>query len=133
MFDSFFRLQRKKTLLVEYKLLNKSNKFVDRRIGERNRNMTADDRIMARFVAQRTKAHSKVSTAFRIVQKYIPTLVPAFHASTFQEQMFNLEPMDEEILTHGGRTIAEIEKYDTVRSDSEEDEDGNLNGTIVSY
>ena len=43
--------------------------------------------------------------------------------------MFNLEN-DDDILTHHGRTIADIEKYDTVRSDSEEDEDGNLDGNL---
>lgn len=46
---------------MEYKLQNKSNKFVDRRIGERDRAMTNEDRIMARFVAQRVKAHNKVT------------------------------------------------------------------------
>jgi len=48
--------QRKKTLLLEYKLKDKSNKFVDRRIGEKNRAMTADDRVIARFTASRVKA-----------------------------------------------------------------------------
>lgn len=45
---------------MEYKLQNKSNKFIDRRIGEKDRAMTNEDRIMARFVAQRVKAHNKV-------------------------------------------------------------------------
>lgn len=48
--------QRKKTLLLEYKLKDKANKFVDRRIGEKNRAMTADDRVIARFTASRVKA-----------------------------------------------------------------------------
>jgi len=42
--------------LLEYKLKDKSNKFVDRRIGEKNRAMTADDRVIARFTASRVKA-----------------------------------------------------------------------------
>lgn len=45
---------------MEYKLQKKSNKFIDRRIGEKDRAMTNDDRIMARFVAHRIKAHNKV-------------------------------------------------------------------------
>lgn len=56
-------LQRKRTLLLEYKHMNKSNKFIDRRIGEKDRGMTAEDRLMARFVAQRVKSHNKVSKA----------------------------------------------------------------------
>lgn len=53
--------QRKKSLLLEYKLKDKSNKFVDRRIGEKNRAMTAEDRVIARFTASRVKAQ-KVRT-----------------------------------------------------------------------
>jgi nucleolar protein 14 len=40
---------------------DKANKFVDRRIGERNSAMTREDRIMARFAAEKMKAHNKVS------------------------------------------------------------------------
>jgi len=52
----YLQFQRKKSLLLEYKLKDKSNKFVDRRIGEKNCAMTAEDRITARFTASRIKA-----------------------------------------------------------------------------
>jgi nucleolar protein 14 len=55
-----FFLQRKKTLLPEYRIKDKSNKFLDRRIGEKNSAMTAEDKIMARFTAERMKMHNKV-------------------------------------------------------------------------
>lgn len=55
-YTHLFLFQRKKSLLLEYKFKDKSNKFVDRRIGEKNRAMTADDRVIARFTASRVKA-----------------------------------------------------------------------------
>lgn len=45
----------------------------------------------------------------------------------FQKQIFNLDNEDE-LLTHHGRTLQDIEKYDNPQSDSEDDEDGKLNG-----
>ncbi|KAJ8941564.1 hypothetical protein NQ318_011523 [Aromia moschata] len=55
------------------------------RIGEKNRNMTDEDKATARFTAVRLKAHNKKS-------------------------IFNLA--DDEILTHRGQTLSEIEKFD---------------------
>lgn len=55
-----FFVQRKKTLLQEYRIKDKSNRFLDRRIGEKNTAMTAEDKIMARFTAERMKMLSKV-------------------------------------------------------------------------
>jgi hypothetical protein len=55
-----FFFQRKKTLLQEYRIKDKSNRFLDRRIGEKNSAMTAEDRIMARFTVERMKMHNKV-------------------------------------------------------------------------
>ncbi|XKL66556.1 hypothetical protein PGB90_009976 [Kerria lacca] len=99
--------KRKKTLLLEYKLKNKNNKFMDRRIGEKNRGMSEEDRTMARFVAQQMKAYNK-------------------------KQLFNLGDGDE-ILTHHGRNIQDIEKFDNPQSESEDDENGNekLNAEFV--
>ena len=88
--------KRKNTLLQEYKVRDKSNKFLDRRIGEKNRAMTSEDRIMARFTAERMKMHNK-------------------------KMIFNLA--DDEILTHRGQSLSEIEKFDDPRSDDEEDHD----------
>lgn len=89
--------KRKKTLLNEYKLQNKSNKFNDKRIGEKNHNLTEDDKTIARFTAVRVKAHNK-------------------------KNIFNLA--DDEVLTHRGQTLSEIEKFDDPRSDDESLEDG---------
>ncbi|GLV32750.1 lethal (3) 07882 [Carabus blaptoides fortunei] len=88
--------KRKRTLLPEYTVKNKSNKFLDRRIGEKNFSMTEEDRQMARFTAERIKHHSKKS-------------------------IFNLA--DDEVLTHRGQTLSEIEKFDDPRSDDEDDEE----------
>jgi nucleolar protein 14 len=99
--------KRKGTLLQEYKLQNKANKFTDKRIGERSRDMTQEDKLMARFAAIRKKAHNRKS-------------------------IFNLA--DDEVLTHKGQTLAEIEKFDDPRSDddsSDEDKSGKLDASFV--
>ncbi|CAH1404285.1 unnamed protein product [Nezara viridula] len=86
--------KRKATLLQEYKVLNKNNKFFDRRIGEKNSAMTAEDKIIARFSAERMKAHKR-------------------------KAIFNLA--DDEVLTHKGQSIAEIENFeDPIVSDDED-------------
>ncbi|XP_008486063.1 nucleolar protein 14-like, partial [Diaphorina citri] len=96
---------RKVTLLQEYKFQDKANKFFDRRIGEHNKNMTKEDKIMARFTAEKMKAHNK------------------------QASLFNLD--DDIVLTHQGRTLEEIEQFEDPRSDEEDDDDGrNMNGKL---
>lgn len=40
---------------------------MDRRIGEKNRGMSEEDRTMARFVAQQMKAYNKVSLDFNFI------------------------------------------------------------------
>ncbi|KAK4875209.1 hypothetical protein RN001_011631 [Aquatica leii] len=86
--------KRKGTLLQEFKLMNKSNKFLDKRIGEKNSGFTEDDRAMARYAAVRIKAHKKAS-------------------------IFNLA--NDEVLTHKGQTLNEIEKFDDPKSDDDDD------------
>uniref|UniRef100_A0A8D9F9H7 Nucleolar protein 14 n=1 Tax=Cacopsylla melanoneura TaxID=428564 RepID=A0A8D9F9H7_9HEMI len=99
--------KRKVTLLQEYKCQDKTNKFFDRRIGEHNKNMTKEDRIMARFTAEKMRAHNK------------------------QSSLFNLD--DDVVLTHQGRTLEEIEQFEDPRSDEEDDEDGrNMTGRLDS-
>lgn len=39
----------------------KSNHFIDQRIGEKTSGMTEEDRIMARFTAERMRMFNKVS------------------------------------------------------------------------
>nr|CAD7454804.1 unnamed protein product [Timema tahoe] len=97
--------KRKATLLQEYRVKGKSNKFLDMRIGEKNHAMTPEDRIMARFTAERMKSHKKKS-------------------------VFNMA--DEEILTHHGQSLNEIENFDDPRSDEEDmEESGKLDAQFV--
>lgn len=95
--------KRKETLLQEYKLKNKNNLFLDKRIGEKNLFINEDEKALARFAAERMKAHKKQS-------------------------IYNLN--DEEILTHKGQTLEEIEKFDDPRSDDEYSDDENRAGKL---
>ena len=45
--------QRKETLLVEYKQRGKVNRFLDRRIGEGDSEMSAEDKMLKRFTLER--------------------------------------------------------------------------------
>ncbi|XP_058803660.1 nucleolar protein 14 homolog [Phymastichus coffea] len=91
--------KRKNTLLMEYKVRHKDNMLLDKRIGEKNIHMSEEDKAIARFAAERIKGHKK-------------------------KDIFNLN--DDEVLTHRGQSLIDIEKYDDPRSD-EEDYDGNDN------
>jgi len=93
--------RRKQSLLQEYKLQNKDNVFLDKRIGE-NCAMSTEDKVMARFAKERMKAYKK-------------------------ESIFNL---NDEILTHRGQTLEEIEKFDDPRSDDELSDNENVNGKL---
>ncbi|XP_063629692.1 nucleolar protein 14 homolog [Cydia splendana] len=88
--------KRKETLGTEMKLMHKTNTFIDKRIGEKNSELSAEDRMVARFAAERVKQHSR-------------------------KNIYNLA--DDEVLTHRGQTLEQIEKFDDPRSD-EEDESG---------
>ncbi|XP_048001507.1 nucleolar protein 14 homolog [Leguminivora glycinivorella] len=88
--------KRKETLGTEMKLMHKTNTFIDKRIGEKNSELSAEDRMVARFAAERAKQHSR-------------------------KNIYNLA--DDEVLTHRGQTLEQIEKFDDPRSD-EEDESG---------
>lgn len=76
---------------------------MDKRIGEKNFNLTENDKQMARFTAERIKSHNRKS-------------------------IYNLA--DEEILTHHGQTLSEIEKFDDPRSDDDDDDEGRKIGNI---
>ncbi|KAL3268042.1 hypothetical protein HHI36_007172 [Cryptolaemus montrouzieri] len=95
--------KRKKTLLQEYKIQNKSNVFTDRRIGEYNQALSSEEKQMARFAAIRVKSHKKKS-------------------------IFNLG--EDEILTHRGQTLSEIEKFDDPKSEDEDFEDDDVSGKL---
>ena len=92
-------------MLQEYKLKNKSNLFLDKRIGEKDNNLSAEDRMIARFTAERIKGSGKTS-------------------------IFNL---GEDIsLTHGGEKLTDIDKFDDPNSDEDEEEDNLLNKDFVN-
>ncbi|KAG6798512.1 nucleolar protein 14 [Apis mellifera caucasica] len=65
--------------------------------------MNEEEKALARFAAERMKAHKKQS-------------------------IYNLN--DEEILTHKGQTLEEIEKFDDPRSDDEYSDDENRTGKL---
>ncbi|VDO40360.1 unnamed protein product [Haemonchus placei] len=101
--------QRKKTLGVEYDRIGKVNKIVDRRIGEKNKNITSEEKASLRFAAERAK-HLKKGSKFNLTDVN--------------------EEEDEELLTHGGRALTDIQKYDkTIVSD--DDDDGNIGADVV--
>ncbi|XP_014478490.1 PREDICTED: nucleolar protein 14 homolog [Dinoponera quadriceps] len=99
--------KRKQSLLQEYKIKNKDNIFLDKRIGEKNSAMSTEDKAMARFSVELMKVHKK-------------------------KNIYNLN--DDGVLTHRGQTLEEIEKFDDPRSDDEFSDDetsGKLNKDFV--
>ncbi|XP_039970150.1 nucleolar protein 14 homolog [Bactrocera tryoni] len=99
--------KRKETLAVEYQNKHKTNKFRDQRIGRfQNSDQLSEDVINARFVAARVE-QLKQSKASR----------------------FNLN--DDDILTHRGQTLEEIEHFRDERSDDEDLEDDKLNAEFT--
>lgn len=53
--------KRKNTLLQEYKTKFKSNKLIDKRLGERNPNLSVEGKMEMRFLAEKIKSQNKVS------------------------------------------------------------------------
>ncbi|WKX99053.1 hypothetical protein Q1695_014153 [Nippostrongylus brasiliensis] len=101
--------QREKTLGVEYERVGKVNKIVDRRIGEKNKSITSEEKASMRFTAERVKHLKKGSK-------------------------FNLGDDDdaEELLTHGGRVLTDIQKYDKIMgSDDDDDDPGTIGADVV--
>nr|XP_057910411.1 nucleolar protein 14 [Doryrhamphus excisus] len=98
--------KRKETLLKEYKQKNKSNKLIDRRLGEYDSKMDPEDKILQRFAMERQRAHDK-------------------------KDLYNLN--EEEELTHYGQSLSEIEKFtDLVNSDDETEEKGLLSAELTA-
>ncbi|KAL7296097.1 hypothetical protein TKK_0010646 [Trichogramma kaykai] len=89
--------KRKNTLLVEYKNRDKNNVFLDKRIGERNQNLTPEERTLARFTAEKLKSYGN-------------------------KNMSNMN--EDEILTFKGQSLMDVEKYDDLRISDNDSEDG---------
>merc|ERR1719481_60459 len=88
--------KRKETLLQEYQLKNKSNMFLDKRIGEMDSNLSSEDKMIARFTAERMRGAGKTS-------------------------IFNLG--DDHNLTHGGEQIDHIDRFEDPKSEDEEQDE----------
>ncbi|XP_066566647.1 nucleolar protein 14 [Amia ocellicauda] len=98
--------KRKDTLLKEYQLKGKSNKFIDRRFGEYDTKMAPEEKILKRFALERQRNHDK-------------------------KDKYNLN--EEEELTHYGQSLADIEKLnDAVDSDSDTEERGLLSAELTA-
>jgi hypothetical protein len=57
MFFLLHHVQRKSTLLKEYEQLGKANKFVDQRIGEKDKSLSREDKALQRFQKERQVRH----------------------------------------------------------------------------
>lgn len=98
--------KRTQTLLKEYKERNKSNVFTDRRFGEYNSSISAEEKMMRRFALEQQRQHEK-------------------------KNIYNLN--EDEELTHYGQSLADIEKHnDIVDSDSDTEERGTLSAELTA-
>ncbi|ELK32970.1 PREDICTED: nucleolar protein 14 [Myotis davidii] len=98
--------QRTKTLLKEYKERDKSNVFIDKRFGEYNSHISAEEKMMRRFALEQQRQHEK-------------------------RNIYNLN--EDEELTHYGQSLADIEKLnDIVDSDSDTEERGTLSAELTA-
>ena len=106
-------LQKRQTAVREaLRRTKKANQFVDKRLGEYDRNVSAQEQALARLVRERTR-RSKRSRQF---------------ALNDQDNDDNAEDdSDKNLLTHKGKAIDQLTAADHVMlSDDEEDEIGNL-------
>uniref|UniRef100_H2YBE1 Nucleolar protein 14 n=1 Tax=Ciona savignyi TaxID=51511 RepID=H2YBE1_CIOSA len=95
--------KRKETLLTEYSHRNKTNQFRDARIGVNDEQMSVEEKMLHRFSLERKKKHEKMA-------------------------QFNLN--DDEELTHLGRSLSTMNKFDDFEESDNEDGPG---GTISEY
>ncbi|XP_030573691.1 nucleolar protein 14 homolog [Drosophila novamexicana] len=101
--------KRSETLGRQYAIKHKTNKFVDHRIGKHLSGDQLTESVMnARFLSEK---------------------LAQVRASNKAEK-FNLN--DDELLTHRGQTLEEIEQYRDERSDDEDIDDEGLNAEFTS-
>uniref|UniRef100_S4REJ8 NOP14 nucleolar protein n=1 Tax=Petromyzon marinus TaxID=7757 RepID=S4REJ8_PETMA len=100
--------KRMGTLLQEHKQKNKSNVFVDRRIGENDPSISLEDKMLQRFAKERQRQHTR-------------------------ENVFALhEADDEEQLTHYGQSLADAQALgDAPDSDSDTGDRGLLSAEFT--
>ncbi|XP_024907590.1 nucleolar protein 14 isoform X2 [Pteropus alecto] len=98
--------KRCRTLLKEYKERDKSNVFVDKRLGEYNSNVSLEEKMLKRFALEQQRQHEK-------------------------KNIYNLN--EDEELTHYGQSLADIEKHnDIVDSDSDAEDRGALSAELTA-
>ncbi|GAB1604253.1 nucleolar protein 14-like [Argonauta hians] len=97
--------KRKDTLLQEYLHRFQDNQIVDKRIGENDANLSYDEKMNRRFVAEK--------------QKYLD-----------KKNIFSLN--DEEDLTHYGQSLSEIETFEDPVNSDDEDYDGRITGKLIA-
>lgn len=99
--------KRKETLGREFLQKNKTNRFKDNRIGRNG--MSEEDAANARFIAERLQQYK--------TQK--------------KQSKFNLNDNDD-VLTHKGQTLEEIEQFhDTISDDDDDEEIGKLDAEFT--
>ncbi|KAM8802702.1 nucleolar protein 14 [Rhynchonycteris naso] len=97
--------KRTQTLLKEYKERDKANVFTDRRFGEYNSSLSAEEKMARRFALEQQRQHEK-------------------------KNIYNLN--EDEELTHYGQSLADIEKHnDVVDSDSDTEDRGTLSAELT--
>lgn len=95
--------QRRRAYEVELRHKNKSGGLVDRRFGERNKNLSHEEKMLARFTREKLAANGTVS----------------------KKNIFNLDDEDEEdTLTHYGQSLAD--------SGAQDDFNGAMGGSDFS-
>uniref|UniRef100_A0A0K0DF96 Nucleolar protein 14 n=1 Tax=Angiostrongylus cantonensis TaxID=6313 RepID=A0A0K0DF96_ANGCA len=101
--------QRQKSLGVEYDRRGKVNKIVDKRIGERRKGVSSEEKLKVyRFSAERLR-HLKKSSKFNLTD----------------------DSEQSEVLTHGGEALTSIQKYDKIVASDDEDDAGNIEADVV--
>jgi nucleolar protein 14 len=98
--------KRKQSLLVEATQSTKENKFIDRRFAE-EQNIPEEDKMLMRFQRERMARVKKGGG-------------------------FNLDDEDEELVTHGGVALGEIDHFDR-RDASDSDEENLGRDTVKDY
>lgn len=104
---------RMKSLVPELGRRGRTGNFIDRRFGERNRNLSTEEKMIERFSRERIRVNKKKAT-FNLnddTDDYSHTLT----------------------LTHHGKNIDDIESFDSNPEDSDADSDGGLDGHTVGY
>ncbi len=104
--------ERKATLLKEFQDARRTNAFRDRRLGEGDAAMSAEEKMAARFAAAE-RMRRKRSSLFLLGE----------------DDEFGTEA---EKLTHMGKALSEIERFEDPRSDDDE-EDKKLDGKVYTH